>query len=129
MECLEKVPVFGLKAVSSVALAADSHVFKNSGRVFSSGDLSDQHGFMDADDSPPHWRRYSSTLHAAASVTASLPAEFDEDYAVSGHVCGKAAIKAPQVAPRPKVAHRCAVSHADIVEAHGHNRIRSAAIE
>jgi NAD(P)-dependent dehydrogenase (short-subunit alcohol dehydrogenase family) len=51
-----ETPLFVGRAVA--ALAADPNVKKKSGQVFSSWDLSDEHGFTDADGGRPHWGRY-----------------------------------------------------------------------
>jgi NAD(P)-dependent dehydrogenase (short-subunit alcohol dehydrogenase family) len=42
-----------------VALAADRHVKKKSGRVFSSWDLAREYGFTDVDGAQPHWGNYA----------------------------------------------------------------------
>ncbi|MCK6618908.1 MAG: SDR family oxidoreductase [Calditrichaceae bacterium] len=51
-----ETPFFVGRAVA--ALAADPHVLKKTGRVFSSWDLSDEYGFSDIDGRKPHWGRY-----------------------------------------------------------------------
>lgn len=51
-----ETPCFVGRAVA--ALAADPHVFKKSGRVFSSWDLAVEYGFSDADGSRPHWGKH-----------------------------------------------------------------------
>ena len=48
-----ETPLYCGRAV--VALAADPHIAKKSGRVFSSWGLSDEYGFCDADGRKPHW--------------------------------------------------------------------------
>jgi len=48
-----ETPLYSGRAV--VALAADPHIAKKSGRVFSSWGLSDEYGFCDADGRKPHW--------------------------------------------------------------------------
>lgn len=53
-----ETPLYAGRAIA--ALAADPHLMKKSGRVFSSWGLSDEYGFCDADGRRPHWGRYSS---------------------------------------------------------------------
>jgi NAD(P)-dependent dehydrogenase (short-subunit alcohol dehydrogenase family) len=56
-----ETPLFVGRAV--VALAADPNVKKKSGQVFSSWNLSDEYGFIDADGGRPHWGRYSAETY------------------------------------------------------------------
>ncbi len=51
-----ETPLFVGRAVA--ALAADRHVQRKSGRVFTSWDLAVEYGFTDADGSRPHWGRH-----------------------------------------------------------------------
>lgn len=51
-----ETPMFVGRAVA--ALAADPNVATKTGRVFSSWELSDEYGFIDADGNTPHWGRY-----------------------------------------------------------------------
>jgi NAD(P)-dependent dehydrogenase (short-subunit alcohol dehydrogenase family) len=51
-----ETPLFAGRAVA--ALAADPHISKKSGRVFSSWGLSDEYGFVDADGRRPHWGKH-----------------------------------------------------------------------
>ncbi len=51
-----ETPLFAGRAVA--ALAADPHITKKSGRVFSSWGLSDEYGFVDADGRRPHWGKH-----------------------------------------------------------------------
>jgi NAD(P)-dependent dehydrogenase (short-subunit alcohol dehydrogenase family) len=53
-----ETPLYAGRAIA--ALAADPHLMKKSGRVFSSWGLSDEYGFCDADGRRPHWGRYSA---------------------------------------------------------------------
>ncbi len=53
-------PLFVGRAVA--ALAADQHVFRKSGGVYTSWDLSDEYQFDDADGRRPHWGRYIASL-------------------------------------------------------------------
>ncbi|MGX5820534.1 SDR family oxidoreductase [Chitinophaga lutea] len=48
-----ETPYFVGRAIA--ALAADAHVHKKTGRVYSSWDLSDEYGFTDIDGNRPHW--------------------------------------------------------------------------
>jgi len=49
-------PCFIGRAIA--ALAADPHVARKSGGLYSSWELSDEYGFTDADGARPHWGRY-----------------------------------------------------------------------
>ncbi len=51
-----ETPLYPGRAIA--CLAADPHVMKKSGRVFSSWSLSDEYGFCDADGRSPHWGRH-----------------------------------------------------------------------
>ena len=51
-----ETPLYAGRATA--ALAADPHLMKKSGRVFSSWGLSDEYEFCDADGRRPHWGRY-----------------------------------------------------------------------
>jgi NAD(P)-dependent dehydrogenase (short-subunit alcohol dehydrogenase family) len=51
-----ETPLYAGRAIA--ALAADPHLMKKSGRVFSSWTLSDEYPFCDADGCRPHWGRY-----------------------------------------------------------------------
>jgi NAD(P)-dependent dehydrogenase (short-subunit alcohol dehydrogenase family) len=51
-----ETPLFAGRAIA--ALAADPHIMKKSGRVFSSWGLSEEYDFCDADGSHPHWGRH-----------------------------------------------------------------------
>jgi NAD(P)-dependent dehydrogenase (short-subunit alcohol dehydrogenase family) len=51
-----ETPLFPGRAIA--ALAADPHLMKKSGRVFSSWNLSDEYGFCDADGRRPHWGKH-----------------------------------------------------------------------
>jgi NAD(P)-dependent dehydrogenase (short-subunit alcohol dehydrogenase family) len=53
---MSETPLFAGRAIA--ALAADPHLMKKSGRVFSSWGLSDQYDFCDADGRRPHWGRH-----------------------------------------------------------------------
>lgn len=62
-----ETPLYAGRAVA--ALAADPHLMKKSGRVFSSWTLSDEYEFCDADGRRPHWGRhfaekYGDTMNA-----------------------------------------------------------------
>jgi NAD(P)-dependent dehydrogenase (short-subunit alcohol dehydrogenase family) len=48
-----ETPLFAGRAIA--ALAADPQLMEKSGRVFSSGGLSDEYSFCDADGARPHW--------------------------------------------------------------------------
>jgi len=61
-----ETPLYAGRAIA--CLAADPHVMKKSGRVFSSWTLSDEYPFCDADGRRPHWGRhfekaYGTSLH------------------------------------------------------------------
>ena len=56
-----ETPLFAGRAVA--ALAADSNLFKKSGRVFSSWRLSDEYLFPDADGTRPHWGRHFAATY------------------------------------------------------------------
>ena len=51
-----ETPLYAGRAIA--ALAADPHLMKKSGRVFSSWGLSDEYLFCDADGRRPHWGRH-----------------------------------------------------------------------
>ena len=51
-----ETPLYAGRAIA--ALAADPHLMKKSGLVFSSWSLSDEYDFCDADGRRPHWGRY-----------------------------------------------------------------------
>ena len=51
-----ETPLYAGRAIT--ALAADPHLMKKSGRVFSSWGLSDEYLFCDADGRRPHWGRH-----------------------------------------------------------------------
>jgi NAD(P)-dependent dehydrogenase (short-subunit alcohol dehydrogenase family) len=51
-----ETPLYAGRAIA--CLAADPHVMKKSGRVFSSWGLSDEYSFCDADGRRPHWGRH-----------------------------------------------------------------------
>lgn len=51
-----ETPFYVGRAVA--ALAADPHVAKKTGRVFSSWDLAEEYGFTDMDGRKPHWGRH-----------------------------------------------------------------------
>ena len=53
---VSETPLYAGRAVA--ALATDPEIKKKSGRVFSSWELSDEYGFVDADGSRPHWGRH-----------------------------------------------------------------------
>ncbi|AZN43979.1 SDR family oxidoreductase [Paenibacillus albus] len=53
-----ETPAFVGQAAAS--LAADPDVFKKSGKAFTSWDLSEEYGFIDADGRSPHWGRYAA---------------------------------------------------------------------
>jgi NAD(P)-dependent dehydrogenase (short-subunit alcohol dehydrogenase family) len=59
-----ETPLFVGRAVA--ALASDPEVAKKSGRVFSSWDLSDEYGFVDADGALPHWGRFAEAKYGPA---------------------------------------------------------------
>jgi len=56
-----ETPLFAGRAIA--ALAADPHIMKKSGRVFSSWGLSDEYGFCDADGRRPHWGRHFTAAY------------------------------------------------------------------
>ena len=58
-----ETPLFAGRAVA--ALAADKHLFKKSGRVFSSWRLSDEYSFTDADGARPHWGRHFAATYGS----------------------------------------------------------------
>jgi len=58
-----ETPLFADRAVA--ALAADKHLFKKSGRVFSSWRLSDEYSFTDADGARPHWGRHFAATYGS----------------------------------------------------------------
>jgi NAD(P)-dependent dehydrogenase (short-subunit alcohol dehydrogenase family) len=51
-----ETPLYAGRAIA--ALAADPHLMKKSGRVFSSWGLSDEYHFSDSDGRRPHWGRH-----------------------------------------------------------------------
>jgi NAD(P)-dependent dehydrogenase (short-subunit alcohol dehydrogenase family) len=53
-----ETPFYAGRAIA--ALAADPHLMKKSGQVFSSWGLSDEYGVCDTDGRRPHWGRYSA---------------------------------------------------------------------
>lgn len=53
---MSETPLYAGRAIA--ALAADPHLMKKSGRVFSTWGLSDEYGFCDADGRRPHWGRH-----------------------------------------------------------------------
>ena len=53
---VSETPLYVGRAVA--ALAADPHIIRKSGRVFSSWNLSTEYGFTDADGSRPHWGKH-----------------------------------------------------------------------
>ncbi|MFN7135167.1 MAG: SDR family oxidoreductase [Myxococcales bacterium] len=67
-------PAYVGRAVA--ALAADPHVGRKSGRVFSSWDLAREYGFTDADGSQPHWAE-----HFARAFGKAYPAADEAAYA------------------------------------------------
>ena len=56
-------PLFVGRAIA--ALAADSEVFKKSGRVLASWDLAEEYGFTDADGRRPHWGKHFEKTYGA----------------------------------------------------------------
>jgi NAD(P)-dependent dehydrogenase (short-subunit alcohol dehydrogenase family) len=56
-----ETPLYAGRAIA--ALAADPHIMKKSGRVFSSWNLSDEYGFCDADGRRPHWGRHFTATY------------------------------------------------------------------
>src|SRR5271168_879847 len=56
-----ETPLYAGRAIA--ALAADPHVMKKSGRVFSSWGLSDEYGFCDSDGRRPHWGRHFTATY------------------------------------------------------------------
>jgi NAD(P)-dependent dehydrogenase (short-subunit alcohol dehydrogenase family) len=56
-------PLFVGRAIA--ALAADSEVFKKSGRVLASWDIAEEYGFTDADGRRPHWGKHFEKTYGA----------------------------------------------------------------
>ena len=56
-------PLFVGRAIA--ALAADSEMFKKSGRVLASWDLAEEYGFTDADGRRPHWGKHFEKTYGA----------------------------------------------------------------
>jgi NAD(P)-dependent dehydrogenase (short-subunit alcohol dehydrogenase family) len=59
-----ETPLYSGRAIA--CLAADPHLMKKSGRVFSSWTLSDEYPFCDADDRRPHFGRHFEKTYGAS---------------------------------------------------------------